>query len=90
MKSLTVLLIASVLSFGAQAADTDMTNCNAKIKSLDDTYKADGVAIGGGKVDEFQSLVKQAKEAQAAGDIKGCNAAADRAQTIYNTARGKK
>lgn len=90
MKALTALLIASFLSFGAQADDTAMINCNAKVKKLEDTHKTDGAAIGGGKVEEFRALLKQAKDAQSAGDIQGCNAAADRAQTIYNTARGKK
>lgn len=89
MKSFLVLLLVSTLSVVAQADDDASINCNANIKRLEDTYKADGASIGGGKVEEFKSLLQQAKDARDAGDLKMCNSAAARAQNIYNTARGK-
>ncbi|MCV9918485.1 MULTISPECIES: hypothetical protein [Pseudomonas] len=89
MKSMTLFVIASVLSVAAVAQDGPAENCDAKIKDLESIHSADGAALHGGKVDEFRALLKQAKEAQMAGDMQKCQASADRAKTIYNTARGK-
>lgn len=87
MKSLPLFLIASVLSFNAYADDS-ATNCAGKIKELEDIKKTDGQAAGSGKAGEYDTLLKQAKEAQAKGDIAKCISAATRAKTIHNTARG--
>ncbi|WP_449432610.1 hypothetical protein [Pseudomonas putida] len=87
MKSILMLVIASVLSFAAHADPA--SNCDAKIKELDDIHKEDGPGMHGGMATDFQHLLKQAKAARAAGDMTKCQASADRAKTIYNKARGK-
>ncbi|MBF8733644.1 MULTISPECIES: hypothetical protein [Pseudomonas] len=89
MKSLTLLLIASALSFTVHAETAPETNCAAKIKELEDIHRTDGQALHGGMAKDYQNLLNQAKQAQAAGDMAECQASADRAKTIYNKARGK-
>ncbi|MFK3775745.1 hypothetical protein [Pseudomonas sp. NPDC089406] len=89
MKSMMLLVIASVLSFAAQAEDGPATNCDAKIKDLEYISKTDGQALHGGMAHDYHELLKQAKAAQAKGDMTTCQASADRAKTIYNKARGK-
>ncbi|MFB4392124.1 MULTISPECIES: hypothetical protein [unclassified Pseudomonas] len=87
MKSLTLLLAASVLSLSTHVLADPATNCDAKIKELEGFIKADGPGMAGGMVEDFKNLLAQAKEAQAAGDMTKCQASADRAKTIYNKAR---
>lgn len=87
MKSMTLLVIASVLSFAAHADPA--SNCEAKIKELEDISKTDGQALHGGMAHDYHELLKQAKAAQASGDMTQCQASADRAKTIYNKARGR-
>ncbi|WP_363262849.1 hypothetical protein [Pseudomonas sp.] len=89
MRYVTLLVAATLLSFGAQAADEAKTNCEAKINNLEEIHKTDGQALHGGMATDYQKLLKQAKAAQAKGDMKNCQASADRALTIYNKARGK-
>ncbi|MEE1887375.1 hypothetical protein [Pseudomonas carassii] len=89
MKSMTLLAITCVLSFAAHAEDGPATNCDAKIKDLEYINKSEGQALHGGMAHDYHELLKQAKEAQAKGDMKTCQASADRAKTIYNKARGK-
>lgn len=89
MKSMTLLVIASVLSFAAHAEDSAATNCEAKIKDLEYISKSDGQALHGGMAHDYHELLKQAKAAQAKGDMATCSSSADRAKTIYNKARGK-
>ncbi|QVM93216.1 hypothetical protein JYG34_09455 [Pseudomonas entomophila] len=84
MKSMTLLVIASVLSFAAHAEDSAATNCDAKIKDLEYISKSDGQALHGGMAHDYHELLKQAK-----GDMATCMSQADRAKTIYNKARGK-
>ncbi|MBI6942863.1 hypothetical protein JET76_16045 [Pseudomonas putida] len=87
IKSMTLLVIASVLSFAAHADPA--SNCAAKIKELEDIHKTDGQALHGGMAHDYHELLKQAKAAQAKGDMTTCQSSADRAKTIYNKARGK-
>ncbi|MDZ3991170.1 hypothetical protein [Pseudomonas sp. Teo4] len=87
MKSMTLLVIASVLSFAAHADPA--SNCEAKIKELEDISRTDGQALHGGMAHDYHELLKQAKEGQASGDMEKCQASADRAKTIYNKARNK-
>lgn len=89
MKSMTLLVIASVLSFAAQAEDSAATNCDAKINDLEYISKTDGQALHGGMATDYHKLLKEAKDAKASGDMAKCQASADRAKTIYNKARGK-
>ena len=89
MKSMTLLVIASVLSFAAQAEDSAATNCDAKINDLEYISKTDGQALHGGMAHDCHELLKEAKAAKASGDMAKCQASADRAKTIYNKARGK-
>jgi len=86
-KCIPLLVIASVLSFAAHADPA--SNCAAKIKELEEIQKTDGQALHGGMAHDYHELLKQAKEGQAANDMKKCQASADRAKTIYNKARGK-
>lgn len=87
MKSMTLLVIASVLSFAAHADPA--SNCEAKIKELEDISKTDGQALHGGMAHDYHELLKKAKAAQTSGDMTQCQASADRAKTIYNKARGR-
>lgn len=89
MKSMTLLMIATVLSVAAHAESGPETNCAAKIKELEDIHRTDGQALHGGMAQDYQKLLAQAKDAQAAGDMIKCQASADRAKTIYNKARGR-
>ncbi|MDH0303625.1 MULTISPECIES: hypothetical protein [unclassified Pseudomonas] len=89
MKSMTLLVIACVLSFTAQAEDKAATNCEAKIEDLEYISRTDGQALHGGMAHDYHELLKQAKAAQAKGDMATCQSSADRAKTIYNKARGK-
>ena len=52
-------------------------------------FDSEGQALHGGMAKDYQNLLNQAKEAQAAGNMAECQASADRAKTIYNKARGK-
>jgi hypothetical protein len=45
--------------------------------------------ISGGKPEEFRTHLKNAKEAQKEGDLQACNASAERAKIIYDSARSK-
>jgi hypothetical protein len=87
MKSMTLLVIASVLSFAAHADPA--SNCEAKIKDLEDIHKASGQALHGGMAHEFKQHLQAAKDAQKAGDMAQCQSSADQAKTIYNKARNK-
>lgn len=89
MKSMTLLLIASALSFTVHAETAPETNCAAKIQELEDIARTDGQALDGGMAKDYQNLLDQAKAAQAAGNMTECQASADRAKTIYNKARSK-
>jgi hypothetical protein len=89
MKSMTLLAITCLLSVVAHAEDGPATNCDAKIKDLEYISETDGQALHGGMAHDYHELLKQAKDAQAKGDMKTCQASADRAKTIYNKARGK-
>ncbi|NIE75193.1 hypothetical protein F3J44_00985 [Pantoea sp. Tr-811] len=89
MKLLPLLVVASLLSVGAQAANEAKVNCDAKIKNLEDIHKADGPGLHGGAAHDFQALLKEAKNFRAKGNMAKCQAEADRALTIYNKARGK-
>ncbi|AZL76504.1 hypothetical protein [Pseudomonas oryziphila] len=89
MKSMTLLVITCVLSFTAHAADSGADDCDAKIKALENISKTDGQALHGGMAHDYHEKLKQAKDAQGKGDMKGCRSAAEQAQTIYNKARGK-
>lgn len=84
MKYLAALFVALTLGTPAFADE-----CATKIKQLEDIHKASGQALSGGKVEEFRSLLAQAKQAQKDGNTQLCNSSADRAQQIYNTARNK-
>jgi len=87
MKSIALLVIASVLSFAANADPA--SNCEAKIKELEDFHKASGQAMHGGMAHDFKVHLQNAKDAQKAGDMTKCQASADQAKTIYNKARSK-
>ncbi|MCI0913861.1 MULTISPECIES: hypothetical protein [Pseudomonas] len=87
MKSMTVLVIASVLSFAAHADPA--SNCDAKIKELEDMHKASGQAMHGGMAHDFKVHMQNAKDARDAGDMTKCQSSADQAKTIYNKARNK-
>lgn len=87
MKSMTLLVIASVLSLAAHA--DPKSNCDAKIKELEQISQTDGQALHGGMAHDYHELLKQAKDGQAKGDMTKCQASADRAKTIYNKARGR-
>ncbi|HDS1819870.1 TPA: hypothetical protein QEM96_004574 [Pseudomonas putida] len=87
MRSMTLLIIASVLSFAVHADPA--SNCAAKISELEDIHKTDGQALHGGMAHDYKVLLEQAKKAQQDGDMTTCQASADRAKTIYNKARGK-
>jgi len=89
MKPMTLLLIASALSFAVHAETTPEVNCAAKIQELEDIHNTDGQALHGGMAKDYQNLLNQAKAAQAAGNMAECQASADRAKTIYNKARSK-
>jgi len=87
MKLVPLLVIASVLSFAAHA--DPKTNCDAKIKELEDDHKASGQGMHGGAAHDFKVKWEQAKKARDAGDWAGCQSAADQAKTIYNKARSR-
>ncbi|MFJ4431154.1 hypothetical protein ACIPZG_09290 [Pseudomonas sp. NPDC089395] len=87
MKSMTLLVIASVLSFAAHADPA--SNCEAKIKELEDIFKTSGQALHGGMAHDYKVHLQNAKDAQKAGDMTQCQASADQAKTIYNKARNK-
>ncbi|MFJ3077078.1 MULTISPECIES: hypothetical protein [Pseudomonas] len=87
MKSMTLLVIASVLSVAAHADPA--SNCDAKIKNLEDIHKASGQALHGGMAHDFKEHLKTAKAAREKGDMAQCQASADQALTIYNKARNK-
>ncbi|HEN8798308.1 hypothetical protein HP546_17475 [Pseudomonas sp. CM25] len=87
MKSMTLLVIASVLSFAAHA--DPKTNCDAKIQELEDFHKASGQAMHGGMAHDFKVKMEEAKTARDKGDMTKCQSAADQAKTIYNKARSK-
>lgn len=89
MKSMTLLVIASVLSFAAHAEDSAMTNCDAKINDLEYISKTDGQALHGGMAHDYHERLEEAKAAKANGDMEKCMSSADRAKAIYNKARGK-
>ncbi|MFQ6575768.1 hypothetical protein [Pseudomonas sp. UM16] len=84
MRYLAALIVA--LTFGSSAFATD---CDDKIKQLEDIAKSDGQALDGGKAGEFRELLEQAKEAQKAGDEALCNSSAERALGIYKVGRSK-
>ncbi|MGF6394342.1 hypothetical protein [Pseudomonas plecoglossicida] len=87
MKSMTLLVLASVLSLAAHA--DPKSNCDAKIKELEDISKASGQALHGGMAHDYKEHLKTAKQARDAGDMTQCQASADQAKTIYNKARNK-
>lgn len=89
MKSMTLLLFTCAMGLSVQAYADPASNCAAKIKELEDIHKADGQGIQGGMAADYQNLLEQAKQAQAAGDMTKCQASADRAKTIYNKARSR-
>jgi hypothetical protein len=87
MKSIVLLVIASVLSFAAHADPA--SNCAAKVKELEDFHKASGQAMHSGMAHDFKVHMQNAKDAQSKGDYTQCQASADQAKTIYNKARSK-
>ena len=89
MKSMTLLVMASLLSFAAHAEDGPATNCDAKIKDLEYISETDGQALHGGMAHDFKVHLQNAKDAQSKGDMTQCQASADQAKTIYNKARSK-
>ncbi|WP_313430960.1 hypothetical protein [Pseudomonas sp.] len=87
MKSVLLLVIASVLSVAAHA--DPKTNCDAKIKELEDDHKASGQGMHGGMAHDFKVKWEEAKKARDAGDMAKCQSAADQAKSIYNKARSR-
>ncbi|MFJ4153649.1 hypothetical protein ACIPZF_02410 [Pseudomonas sp. NPDC089752] len=87
MKSIALLVLASVLSVAAHA--DPKTNCDAKINELENDHKASGQAMHGGMAHDFKVKWQEAKKARDAGDFTNCQKAADQAKTIYNKARSK-
>ena len=59
MKSILLLVIASVLSVAAHA--DPKTNCDAKIKELEDDHKASGQGMHGGMAHDFKVKWEEAK-----------------------------
>ncbi|WEK28112.1 MAG: hypothetical protein P0Y58_14460 [Candidatus Pseudomonas phytovorans] len=88
-KCIPLLVIASVLSFAAHADDSAATNCEAKIKQLEDFHKASGQAMHGGMAHDFKVHLQTAKDAQKKGDMAQCNASAGQAKAIYDKARSR-
>ncbi|MDR2308393.1 MAG: hypothetical protein LBE53_14525 [Paucimonas sp.] len=89
MKSMTLLVIASVLSLAAHADDSAKTNCDARIAELENIHKTDGPGMHGGMAHDFKMHMKAAKDARAKGDMGKCMTSAEQAKTIFNNARGK-
>ncbi|QXH33966.1 hypothetical protein [Pseudomonas muyukensis] len=89
MKSMTLLVIASVLSVAAHAEDSAKTNCDAKIAELENILKTDGPGLHGGMAHDYKEHLKAAKAARDNGDMGKCQTSAEQAKTIYNKARGK-
>lgn len=88
-RSMTLLVIASVLSFAAHAEDSAKTNCDARIAELEAIHKADGPGLHGGMAHDYKEHLKAAKAARDKGDMGKCLTSAEQAKTIYNKARGK-
>lgn len=89
MKSMTLLVIASVLSVAAHAEDSAKTNCDARIAELDNILKTDGPGLHGGMAHDYKEHLKAAKDARDKGDMGKCVTSTEQAKTIYNKARGK-
>jgi hypothetical protein len=89
MKNAIAILLVSTICSPAFAADTAVDTCTAKINELERLHSTDGAMISGGKPEEFRTHLKNAKEAQKEGDLQACNASAERAKIIYDSARSK-
>ncbi|MFJ1339907.1 hypothetical protein ACIKP7_17425 [Pseudomonas caricapapayae] len=84
MNYLAAIIVGLTLAGSAFASD-----CDDKIKQLENIAKTDGQALDGGKAGDFRMLLEQAKQAQKDGDEALCNSSAERALGIYKVGRSK-
>lgn len=84
MKYLAAIVVGLTLAGSVYASE-----CDDKIKQLENIEKTDGQALAGGKVEDFRTLLEQAKQAQKDGDEALCNSSAERALGIYRVGRSK-
>ncbi|WP_422421449.1 hypothetical protein [Pseudomonas sp. GZD-222] len=84
MNYLAAIIVGLTLAGSAIASD-----CDDKIKELENIDKTAGQGLAGGKVEDFRMLLEQAKQAQKDGDEALCNSSAERALGIYKVGRSK-
>ena len=81
--------VAAIIVGLTLAGSVVASECEDKIKQLENIEKTDGQALAGGKVEDFRALLEQAKQAQKDGDEALCNSSAERALGIYKVGRSK-
>ncbi|SUD78519.1 hypothetical protein [Pseudomonas putida] len=88
MSILRVIAVASMIFAPLVYAEDKpaSTGCPAKIAQLESIERSEGAGQQSGVASDIRRLIKQAKEANAKGDEKGCMSAANRALKLYNTA----